>query len=414
MALTSRLLIGSSSHADLVLRDPTVSRLHAEVVLLRDEVWIRDLDSLNGVYVRDVRVREAQIQPGMPVLVGATRIELCGHSAGSTAARDEGVTRFGPLIGASPAMGRLFTQLLRVAADDVSVLLCGETGTGKELCARAIHDASRRASGPFVVVDCGALPEQLLDAELFGHTRGAFTGAVSAREGAFEAASGGTVFLDEIGELPLSLQPKLLRALEARTIRRLGESAHRSIDVRFIAATHRALVGMVARRAFREDLYFRLAVVPLSIPSLRERREDIALHARHFASMRGKELAEEFLTELTRRPWPGNVRELRNAVERYIAMGDDWADLFPPESTSETRAVPTRPRIPISSASVPTPSDASVFDLAFKDFRERWMEAGERDFLRRRLGGQRNVSAVAREVGITRTHLHRLLRKYAL
>ena len=225
-------------------------------------------------------------------------------------------------MGNTLVMRELFATLSRVAPMEASVLIHGETGTGKELVARAIHLASPRARQPFVTVDCGALPENLLDAELFGHTKGAFTGAVSARAGAIETAEGGTVFLDEIGEVPISMQPKLLRLLESRTIRRIGESIHRNINVRFVTATHRDLLTMVSTGEFREDLYFRLSVLPIMIPPLRERREDIELLVNHFLGAdRGSHVTPELMRELISRPWRGNVRELRNFVERARALG---------------------------------------------------------------------------------------------
>ena len=262
-------------------------------------------------------------------------------------------------------MRQLFARLFRLAQSTATVLVEGETGTGKELVARAIHDASARAGEPFVVIDCGAMPESLLEAELFGHVKGAFTGATDSRPGAIEAAHGGTVFLDEIGELPVSMQPKLLRVLESRSVRRLGEPIHRSIDVRFVAATHRDLRTMVDSRTFREDLYYRLAVVPVTIPPLRDRPGDIASLVRHFLRDPADALFRpEMLLKLTSRPWFGNVRELRNFVERAAALGPDEALALTPAPSSSSATIGRRP-FPTRCCRCPSNRSAN----------ERWIES---------------------------------------
>jgi transcriptional regulator with GAF, ATPase, and Fis domain len=297
-------------------------------------------------------------------------------------------------------MRELYACLARVAESDAPVLLLGETGTGKELAARAIHAASRRAAQPFVIVDCAALSASLVEGELFGHARGAFTGAMVARAGSFEAADGGTIFLDEIGELPLAMQPKLLRALESRTIKRLGESEHRSIDVRLIAATHRDLGRLVNSGAFREDLYFRLAVLPLVLPALRARPSDIPVLYRHFlASRQPREpVSEQTLMEM---PWLGNVRELRNFVERVCAIGASG-----PIPLSGPLTAP--PEAPGSASPI-------SFQQPFKEFRERWIDHGEREYVRRLLERHgRNVAAAAEAAGLDRTYVYRLIRKHDL
>jgi transcriptional regulator with PAS, ATPase and Fis domain len=304
--------------------------------------------------------------------------------------------RFGPLLGRSPVMRALFAHLANVAPSDSAVLIVGETGTGKELVARAIHEASSRARQPFVVVDCGALPENLLEAELFGHARGAFTGADSARAGAIEAAAGGTVFLDEIGELPMAMQPKLLRVLEARTVRRIGEATHRPVDVRFVSATHRDLAKMVATGAFREDLYFRLTVLPVVVPPLRERTEDIELLISSFWPE--AIVDDDLLAAIAARPWRGNVRELRNFVDRARAFGV-------PEALASFRD----PKPMHSAARLELPS----FDQTFRAFREAWREAGDREFLRQLLARHdQNVGQAAQAAEIDRTYLYKLIRRY--
>jgi transcriptional regulator with GAF, ATPase, and Fis domain len=314
--------------------------------------------------------------------------------------------RFGALVGQSVVMRELFATLARVAATDATALIFGETGTGKERVAQAIHDASARASAPFVIVDCAALPEQLLQSELFGHAKGAFTGAAAARPGAIESADGGTVFLDEIGELPLAMQPALLRVLESRTVRRVGESAHRKVDVRFLSATHRDLRSMVAAGGFREDLYFRLAVLPVTVPPLRQRMDDIALLLEHFLPRTAPAERDALLPDLLDRPWLGNVRELRNFVERAATFGAQRA-LAMSEPTS-TRAPLTLPP--------PEPADLgadrevlAALEKPYREFRDDVERAYVERLLKRHRG---NVSAAAQAAGIDRTYIHRLIRKH--
>jgi DNA-binding NtrC family response regulator len=401
------LMIGSAPGADVVLRDTTVSRLHAEVTPTEDGVWIRDLASTNGTFVNGVRVERAHVPNRGVVRVGAVEIGVTYEDELETTAAWTSES-FGRLLGKSRAMRELFATLQRVSSSDASVLIHGETGTGKELVARSIHDASARLEGPFVVVDCAALPETLLDAELFGHAKGAFTGAAAARAGAIEAAHGGTVFLDEIGELPLAMQPKLLRVLEARTTRRIGESEHRLVDVRFVAATHRDLLRMVSTGEFREDLYFRLSVLPVRVPALRERREDIELLAQNFLGA-SDALNHELLAELARRTWRGNVRELRNFVERAKALG-----------SIEALRIADASSPPATAAATPTPAGGAGGGVAlprfaqpFRPFRDAWADAGERayveDLLRR---FDQNVAAAARDAEIDRTYLYKLIRKH--
>jgi DNA-binding NtrC family response regulator len=333
-------------------------------------------------------------------------------------------------------MRELFSTLARLGPLDACILIQGETGTGKELVARAIHEASARAAGPFIVVDCAALSESLIEAELFGHAKGAFTGAHQTRIGAIEAASGGTVFLDEIGELPLGMQPKLLRMLESSTIRRIGESKHREVNVRFVTATHRDLLSMVNRGEFREDLYFRLAVVPVRLPALRERAEDIALLLARFSEGSLGWLTPSLLRSLERAPWRGNVRELRNFAARASALGPaealalcgQWAEGREPVTAIIARPaeVMTPPPLQLPRMTAETlaetpaempaaPSDAPSLLQPFGAFREQWINRGEREFLQALLERhQRNVAAAAKEAGLDRTHIYRLLRKHGL
>jgi transcriptional regulator with GAF, ATPase, and Fis domain len=396
-----RTTLGSAPGAQVRIADREVSRLHAELEPTERGTWVRDLGSRNGTYVDNLLVAGALLPDGARIRVGATELVLRYPPEPSPVELwPEG--RFGGLIGASDAMRELFAQMARVARSDAPVLILGETGTGKELAARAIHDASARASGPFVIVDCAALASSLIEGELFGHARGAFTGAVAARAGSFEAADGGTIFLDEIGELSLAMQPKLLRVLESQTVKRLGESNHRRIDVRLVAATHRDLRRMVNAGAFREDLYFRVAVLPLVLPPLRARKDDVPLLFRHFLAGRQplKPVSEPELREM---PWLGNVRELRNFVERACAVGAREAL----ETVGATRAREAPPP--------PSEGPAVAFEQPFKEFRERWIDAGEREYLRRLLDRHaRNVAAAAEEAGLDRTYIYRLIRKHGL
>jgi transcriptional regulator with GAF, ATPase, and Fis domain len=422
----TKVVVGSAPGSALLIQDPTVSRLHAEMDPAENGLWVRDLGSRNGTFVDGLQVTGALVPHGGRIRLGAVELVVDYNALPQRPVEIWKEARFGRLVGGSLAMGELFAKLAHVAPRDVSVLLQGETGTGKDVIARVIHEASNRADKPFVVVDCASLPENLLDAELFGHTKGAFTGAVAARPGAIEAAEGGTVFLDEIGELPLSMQPKLLRVLESRTVRRVGEVAYRNVDVRFLSATHRDLVRLVSAGAFREDLYFRLAVLPLHVPALRERREDIASLVEHFLGQLGESaghaLTPELVAQLVDLPWPGNVRELRNFVERALALGPREALAMLVRKDSPPTAAEA-PAVPDASA-LPTPSPAAVqfattdpvmFEAQYRDFRESWIDAGEKEYVRRLLlRHERNVTAAAKEAGINRTYIHRLIRKHNL
>jgi transcriptional regulator with GAF, ATPase, and Fis domain len=399
--VTGRTTLGSAPGAQVRIADREVSRLHAELDPTDRGTWVRDLGSRNGTFVDNLQVAAAMLPDGARIRVGRTDVVL-RYPAEASPVELWPQESFGGLIGASTPMRELFAQMSRVAHSDAPALILGETGTGKELVARAIHDASARASGPFVIVDCAALASSLIEGELFGHARGAFTGAVSARTGSFEAANGGTIFLDEIGELPPELQPKLLRVLESRTVKRLGESEHRPIDVRLVAATHRDLRRMVNAGAFREDLYFRIAVLPLVLPPLRSRKQDIPLLFNHFLGSR-KTVEPVSERELTDMPWLGNVRELRNFVERACAIGG--RESLQSSHGSDDPAA--------SAGNAGTP--AVPFDQPFKEFRERWIDHGEREYLRRLLERHaRNVPAAAEEAGLDRTYVYRLIRKHGL
>jgi len=317
--------------------------------------------------------------------------------------------RFGGVVGVSPATRALIDLLQRAAASDSTVLLEGETGTGKDVSATAIHEHSARRAGPFIVVDCGAIPAALLESELFGYERGAFTGAVGPRAGAFEAAHGGTIFLDEIGELSLDLQPKILRALESRKVKRVGSNTYAPVDVRVIAATNRSLRDEVKEKRFRSDLYYRLAVLHVRLPPLRKRLEDLPALVEDMLAQLGQADSEraaelrtpEFLGQLASHRWRGNVRQLRNYLERHLALGEAAGA----ETGDTTLPPPAREREP----------DALPVGLPLKEAREMWtsrFEARYLDALLTQHGG--NVAAAARAAGVHRVHFYRLLWKHGL
>jgi DNA-binding NtrC family response regulator len=319
-------------------------------------------------------------------------------------------------------MRAVFAMLAKVAATDLSCILVGETGTGKELAARALHDASVRGPKPFVVVDCGAVTKNLIESELFGHEKGSFTGADRQRVGAFEHADAGTIFLDEIGELPIDLQPKLLRALERREIKRLGAARHVEVDVRVIAATHRDLPAMIRKKEFREDLYYRLAEVVVDLPPLRDRREDIPLIAQRIVNEHASQgsvvraVSPDALKDLAGRPWPGNVRELRNVLRRAIAMAQ--RELIQVEDLRALGAERVSNLPPGGGGTVDLegqPIGDVGDDLPIKEARERWVAPMEREYLvrlMRRCNG--DLDKAAADAGVHRKSLERLLRQHGL
>jgi DNA-binding NtrC family response regulator len=386
--------IGQQSKNDVVLSDQTVSRFHCEILLDDGASRVRDLESRNGTWVDGTRVAEAWLRDGAELRLGRTvlRVQLDEERVAQPLSEQ---FELGPLVGRSTPMRAAFALIEKAAATDATVLLEGETGTGKEGAAEALHGLGARRDQPLVVVDCAAIPANLLENELFGHDKDAFTGATSRKIGAFEDADGGTVLLDEIGDLPLELQPKLLRVLERKEIRRLGSTQMARVDVRVIAATHRDLRAAVNRHAYRADLYFRLSVVRITLPPLRERPEDIPLLVERLLSRLGARpearaeiMRPEFLVALQRHSWPGNVRELRNYLERCLVFQQPQ----PLEGKSETPAAAT-----------------------FAEGRQRAIDEFERRYLEQLLAAHAGkVAAAAQAAGVGRAHLYRLLHKHGL
>jgi two-component system response regulator GlrR len=396
-------VVGSGEGADVFLSDPTVSRRHVHLTLTTEGLRLRDADSRNGTWLGPVRMQQALIVTDVSVTLGSTVIAIKLDAQPSDIPLHP-EPNFGSALGGSDAMRYMFARLDQAAGSEVTVLLEGESGTGKELLARAIHERSPRAAGPFLPVDCGAIPPHMIESELFGHVRGAFTGASKARTGLFEMANGGTIFLDEIGELPLEQQTRLLRVLETREIRPLGSNLAQRVDVRVVAATHRRLEDQVRSGAFRQDLFFRLAVVRARVPPLRDRLGDVLMLATAFLrEITGKphaELPPDLAGMLVVYHWPGNVRELRNVVQRYAVFGDQ--NLFTDSAVSGSQE-----------------AAAGWFDgledLTFLDARRLVLERFERIYLPRVLAREKGVVAyAAARAGVARQSFHRMMKRLGI
>ncbi|MCG8420743.1 MAG: sigma 54-interacting transcriptional regulator [Proteobacteria bacterium] len=402
------ITIGSAEQNDLVLNDPAVSRHHLRIQLNPDGFLLTDLNSTNGTTLGNLKLQEGIAQGPVELQLGETTLQIVPSSEEEEVELVE-ESSFGEVIGQSPPMRELFRKLKASSPKEVTILLEGETGTGKELIAREIHQHSERRNKPFIIVDCGAIPPTLIESELFGHNRGAFTGAVTDRPGAFEQADGGTIFLDEIGELELTMQPRLLRVLEQRHIKRIGRSRHTPVDVRIIAATNRDLQRDINEGTFRADLFYRLAVVHLRIPNLRQRREDIPPLVKHMlpkiaARVGGNapQLNRETWQQIMNHPWRGNIRELRNFLERLVALA---SDLEPVHLTSDLGLEKPTSEVELS----------QLETLPFKEAKAKWMEAFDIAYLTRLLERcDFNVAEAARQSGIDRVHLFRLVKKYKL
>lgn len=401
-----RTLIGTARTNDLVLTDDTVSRYHLELLHRGDRVDFVDHDSTNGTWIGTAAVQRGFLLPGTVLKVGRTLLRITDGDPIELALHDS--EQLGSLVGRSVPMRQLMARVEKVAASSASVLLLGETGVGKDAVARAIHQASPRAGGPFEAVDCGSMAGNLILSELFGYERGAFTGAHTRHIGAFERAHGGTLFLDEIGELPPNLQAALLGTLERRSFRRLGGTDAVNVDVRVISATHRDLRAAVNAGSFRQDLFFRVAVVVLDIPPLRDRKEDVPLLVEHFVRRsRGSAPVEqsfppETMELLRRQDWPGNVRELRNFVEATLAMG---APELPARATSPREGVAEAPRADHVDLD-------ALLDLPYAQARGELLERFEGRYLRglmARSGG--SITAAARDAQMDRSYLGRLLKR---
>jgi DNA-binding NtrC family response regulator len=380
--------VGSHESCELKLSDSGVSRRHLAIELLGSRVRVRDLGSKNGTRYLGARIEALELPVGSTLELGSSRLALLPAIGGSALSSRE---ELGGLLGRSASMRRLFAQLEQVAPTDAAVLIHGETGSGKEGVARAIHALSPRASGPFTVFDCGAVQGELLQSALFGHVKGAFTGAVRDQPGALETAHGGVLFFDEVAELPVELQPALLRALETKTFTRVGEGKVRKSDFRILAATHVDLFAAAQQGRFRLDVYYRLAALVLEVPSLRDRVDDIAMLAHRFAGEAGAKepLSASALAALTARMYPGNVRELKNVVERAVTLGLEAA-------------------LPGVGGSASGPED-------FHTTREKALAAFEKSYLSALLERHEgNASAAAREAGIARSYLYKLLDAHGL
>jgi len=398
-----RITLGSGADNDVVLADETVSRHHAEILRLGPGFLLRDLDSTNGTTIDHLRIKEAYLGTGMDLALGSVSIRF-DTVVDIVDGEPSPAQRLEDLVGRSEAMRRLFAVVQQVAPTDVAVLLQGETGTGKEVVARTLHKLSRRSDRPFVVVDCSAIPANLMESELFGHERGSFSGAVSGRQGLFELAHQGTLFLDEVGELPLDLQPKLLRALETSSIRRVGGHRQINLDFRLVTATHRDLPGMVGRGEFRADLYYRLNVIPVHLPPLRERREDIELLLQRFledmekAPGLGEAAIARVLAVVDDLELAGNVRELRNLLARTLAAPEVSLISSPIGQTSRAKSTSTTREIP-----------------DFKSAKEALVADFEMDYFTGLLAHTRgNLSAAARAAGLDRKYLRQVLRRHGL
>ncbi|WP_224241062.1 sigma 54-interacting transcriptional regulator [Hyalangium gracile] len=409
--VAGKYVLGTAPACDFILKDRAVSRQHLSLEVGEKGVLARDMGSRNGSFCEGMRFTELELRPGAVLKLGTTELKIVPEDSRERVIPPSSSTRFGALVGGSRKMREAFTVLERLASGDADVLIQGETGTGKEGCAEGIHVASKRSQGPFVIVDLAGIAPSLIESELFGHVKGAFTGAHTDRAGAFERANGGTVFLDEVGELPPDIQPRLLRVLERRQVKRVGANDYRTVDVRVVAATHVDLEGAVKAGRFREDLFHRLAVLRVTLPPLRERPDDIPLLVDTVLERMGRPpsaLSEQTRALLAQYPWPGNVRELRNVVERVVNLGEEaLPDMGP--------APAGKPRQPSAASAAGAPNAMLELDLPFKEAKERLIEGFERDYLKGLLERcEGNVSRASREAGIDRVYLRKLLKKHGL
>ncbi|MBW2278330.1 MAG: sigma 54-dependent Fis family transcriptional regulator [Deltaproteobacteria bacterium] len=399
--------VGADPSADVVLKDEAVSARHCTIAPTEEGFDVRDLDSRNGTLLDGVAISRAVVPIGSVLRLGGSLVQLM-PAEDSVEIPPSEHPGFGDLVGGSLAMRCAYAMLERASQSSASILFLGESGTGKELAARAVHSHSPRHEAPLVVFDCGAASETLIQSDLFGHVRGAFTGAHSDRQGAFAAAHQGTLFLDEIGDLPLSLQPKLLRMLEAGEVTPVGAQTSESYDVRVVAATHRDLHQEVSRGTFRGDLYYRLAVVEVHLPPLRQRLDDIPELVRLFLARAGADHVAEVggasLERLSSYHWPGNVRELRNVVTRAVALSAPGAEF-------ESMPILLRP----TGGAEPAASRVVLADRPFHEVKAEVMGKFEREYLTDLMRrAERNISQAARLAGLERKYLYRLLDRAGL
>jgi len=409
------IVLGRNQACAIMVDDGKVSAVHVELVATEQGVRVRDLGSRNGTFVGGVRI-------GDVYLLHATKLKIGDTELSFEPARPERIVlsaapQFGPLVAQSASMRAIFDRLAKIAPTDLTVLINGETGTGKELVAQALHLASNRAKKPFVVVDCGSIPPTLAEATLFGHERGAFTGAVDKRPSPFVEADGGTIFLDELGELPVDVQPKLLRALAERRIKSVGGSTYREVDVRVLAATRRDLVRAVNTGAFRSDLYFRVAQVKIELPALRHRLEDLPVLVRRMLKDLGDETVYERVSSITlerlaRHDWPGNVRELRNAVAVAFALATEGEEI---DISAHLGALTEAPQAGSGPPQIGGPGFGSMKGRQFQDAKRDVLTRFERDYfaaLAEEAKG--NVSEMARRAGMERAHVRAYLRRHGI
>ncbi len=433
--------VGARAGNDVQLSDSGVSGLHFQITLDDNGYRLRDLDSTNGTFVGDLRVNDIYINPDTVIRVGATKIRFQPLSE-SIEEELASSSSFGGMIGESVKMRQLFARLEKIAPSDATVLITGETGVGKELVAEAMHEMSPRKSGPFVVLDCGSIPQNLIESELFGHERGAFTGATSAHAGVFERAHQGVVFLDEIGELPLAMQPKLLRVLERKEVRRIGGSKTIQVDIRVVAATNRDLGVEVNRGRFREDLYYRLAVTRVHVPALIHHFLEITPGAQ------GTALSPETIEIMQKHDWPGNVRELRNVLERAALLAESplgktalrgaksdttsapsslagrpvGTDVATSEFAGRGQSASHEAGAPASESETPRASGSGqMLELLvdtgtpFKLLKQELITEFERRYITQLLDEHdHNISSAARAAGIDRMSIHKMLNRLGL
>lgn len=414
------ITIGSNPENDICILDDTVSRYHCRINQVDQVYIIHDLGSTNGTFLNGVRIKEAFLDPGLILAIGDVQIRFNPI--------DEQIPvmpimseEFGGIVARSKKMREIFGILEKVAPTTATVVLEGETGTGKEVVANTIHNLSKRAEKPFIVFDCGAVPESLIESELFGHEKGAFTGANNSRKGLFELADGGTIFLDELGELTYELQPKLLRVLEQREIRRVGGNKSIPVNVRILAATNRKLADEVTAGRFREDLFYRLSVVSLILPPLRERPDDIPLLLRHFLHTKSfnrkadgeeriiKNVTPDALATLAAFDWPGNVRQLLNVVERAVSFAK--TDTFTIEDIPQSIKSPDKTK---RNKTKIEPKITAVKE-PFKSAKEKTIATFEHAYLLRLLTShQGNITQAAREAEIDRKYFRKLMAKHGI